>query len=247
MMDPLDLHAFADGELDKDLAAQVKSALSSDPAAKAEFDAVLNLKDILRTRSVKYTSDECWKACVVRMNEIDKTHRVESFVRRYAWSMCTILFVLILGGRYMVKDMHGDTAQTADLGRIFSSVKGTSNVPAASPAQQQIYDNVLRRARVAIGAPVNQADGQVQDIPVHRIILRAGDGNVMLFVAPAVVNFEGSAEIPTEPGVSSAVITSPRGVYENCVIWHSDDSTFVLAGEQSVGDLDTLRERITVR
>lgn len=242
-MDPLDLHAFADGELDQDGAVRVRSALSSDPQAQAQYDAILNLKDVVSSHAVKYDSQECWRACVGRLNEIDKSRRVESFVGRYAWSLCAVLFALILSGRYMMQGMRGNTAQIADIGRILP-LHGSSSSPATS-AQTHLYQNVLNQARAVVGGPVAQSEGEFLDIPVRMLMFRGVPGNVKLIVMPESYNFEDAAEMPTDPGVFSSVLTTPTGVQDNCVIWHKGDSTFVIAGERSVQDLDAIRERIT--
>jgi anti-sigma factor RsiW len=116
MIQRLDLHALADGELDKGEAKLLREALRDDPQAQAEYEVILNFKEMVVQQSVRHEAEDCWKACQVRMNEIDRSRRVESFVGRYAWAMCAVFFVLILGSRFMVNDVRGASARTADLG-----------------------------------------------------------------------------------------------------------------------------------
>src|SRR5690349_7885295 len=99
MTDPKQLHALADEELTPAEASVVRESLKHDPQAAAEYSAILNLKDIVRSNALQHSDEEVWKACVRRLDGIDKTRRVEGFVGRYAWALCGAMFLFILSGR----------------------------------------------------------------------------------------------------------------------------------------------------
>ncbi len=247
MINPLDLHALADGELEKAEAAQLREALKKDPASQAEFESILNFKDVLREKPLRYESEECWRSCVKRLNELDRTKRVESFVGRYSWAMCALVFALILGGRYAVKDVRGDSARMADLDRVFP-VRGNGAAP-ADPDLQRAYKDILDRANGAVDGKglsrVGSSTGTFQGIPAARFILRDSQGPLVLFVIHDLVNFEDVAEDPTRPGMYTGVIRAIGApIVSNCAIWHNRDFTMVLAGNRSPQDLESVAAQV---
>src|SRR5579862_8493519 len=125
-MDPIEIHALADGELDRKAAASLRERMKTDHAARAELDAVLNLKDLVKNHSVNYECDEVWRVCVGRLKELDRSTQVQGYVGKYAWTLCGVLFLAILGGRYAVKDVRGDSARATDLARIFGGQSSSS-------------------------------------------------------------------------------------------------------------------------
>ncbi|MCE9557841.1 MAG: hypothetical protein K8R88_02710 [Armatimonadetes bacterium] len=57
----IDIHGLADGQLEGELKASALNELSSNPKAKAEYDAVLGLKKTLQTHCQGVPNDELWK------------------------------------------------------------------------------------------------------------------------------------------------------------------------------------------
>jgi hypothetical protein len=246
MINPLDLHALADGELEKGEAAQLRQALKNDSEAKAEFEAILNFKDVLKEKPLTYQSEETWRACVKRFNQIDRTKKVESFVGRYAWAMCGVVFALIVGGRYMVKDVRGESARTADLERL---LPGRGAQTAEDPAIEQQFKEILSRAATVTDPnPVKGLQvttGQFQGIPAGRFRLRDAEGTMVLFVIHGDVNFEDVEPDPTHPDMQTGLLTSPAAPYGmNCAIWHSNGFTMALGGDRSSEELEAVAGRI---
>jgi hypothetical protein len=98
-MDWKELQAYSDGELGRDEKRTVEDLLRRDPAARHEVESVYNLKTLLREKALRHDSPEAWKACVGRLDEIDKSRRTEHFVGKYAWGICGAFLVALVLGR----------------------------------------------------------------------------------------------------------------------------------------------------
>ncbi len=98
MIESSKLHALADNELPDEQRAQLMAQLNADPSAQAEYMQILSLKNALRSSASTPECDDLWKACRGRLDEIDKTKRVEAFVGKYAWGICGVFFVAIAFG-----------------------------------------------------------------------------------------------------------------------------------------------------
>lgn len=240
-MDPIDIHALADGEMDRATAADLRERIKADPSAQAEHDAILNLKDLIKIHSLKYECDETWKICVGRLNELDRAKKVQGYVGKYAWALCGVLFVLILGGRYAVKDVRGDSARATDLARIF--VGGQSSQTPMSPDEQRYVHQILSRAKGAITnlRMLHGSSGMMDDVPVNCYRLQDNSGLLSLYDISANVNFEDTDKIPTMPNLSAGVIASADSTkHINCVVWSNEGHTLVLSGPRSVEALESV-------
>ena len=246
-MDPIDIHALADGELDRNAAANLRERIKTDPAAQAEYNAVLNLKDLIRTGSVKYECDDTWRVCIGRLNELDSAKRVQGYVGKYAWSLSAVLFALILGGRYAVKDVRVDSARATDLARIF--VGGQSNATPMDPNEQRYARLILKRAKQNLTKLriTEGSRGMMDGVPIDRYMLQDNAGKLALYDISQNVNFEDTASIPTMPDLSAGVIASTdSSQHINCVVWHEvqDGHTWVLAGPRAVEALESVADEV---
>ena len=77
MIDPLELHAYADGQLDKADRDRVARQLETDAASKAELDSIVALKQFVSAKCEAVECKEEWRKCVGRLNELDKSKRAE--------------------------------------------------------------------------------------------------------------------------------------------------------------------------
>lgn len=98
MIDKSELHALADNELSDQEVAELKGRLEANSTAQAEYLEIISLKSALRATAQTPDCDLLWKACQGRLDEIDKTKRVEAFVGRYSWSICGVFFLAIAVG-----------------------------------------------------------------------------------------------------------------------------------------------------
>jgi hypothetical protein len=225
-----ELHAFIDGELNPEQTKDVRAWIAKDASAQAELNAISNLKDCLKDKSSTHSADDCWKLCVGRLNELDRSRKVEGFVGKYAWAMCAILFALVIGGRYAVSNTKGQTVAAADFGLFHSSSQSPS------PQVQKLFSQILsqahrNRADVRI---LNQSSGMVNDTPVDRVVFADDRGELYYYVFPNPLNLEDASEVSPGAGISGGRIPGSRSSY---VIWVDGGQTNVLVGPRTVEDL----------
>jgi len=241
MTDPKQLHALADEELNPLEANALRSQLKSDPQATAEVDAILNLKDILRSNSLRHNDEEAWKGCLRRLDAIDKSRRVEGFVGRYAWALCGIMFVFIVSGRYAMRNVQGDNARTADLARIFGGSSRASTPE--TRAESKMYSDLLNAVKQSLDSTeieVNRPTfGQVRDMPAARYLMRDRKGDLSLVQVDGVLTVQDTAPMSNAPDLESGTVNGA-----NCVVWHKAGQTFLLSGDRSVNDLAETASRL---
>ncbi len=242
MKDVLKLHALADNQLDPLEAAQIQDAIQNDPALQIEYHAVINVKDCLKTKVSSVTSDETWRVCVRRLDEIDRTKRVEGFVGRYAWAMCSVFFICIsVTGWQNHGRVTGSSIETADLVHVMTGFG--KPVPAAvSPMDGQL-DFIMKRARAALAhKDMNMLDrqpAQMNGLQVSRYVIQDRWGKMMLMVIPAVVVFEDLSPMEENPGIGCGKLGALT-----CVGWHENGYTLALLGDRPPGDLATVAGKL---
>src|SRR5688572_18589792 len=97
MSDWLEIHALADDQLSDEERARANARLEGCEKSRAELAAIHAVKDVLGTRRDAVTCEETWQRCQRRLDELDKTARIEGFVGRYAWALCGAFLALIIG------------------------------------------------------------------------------------------------------------------------------------------------------
>lgn len=100
MNDNLDIHAYADNQLDAQTRAQIEAALAENGSLKREYDDICQMKQLVS----KLETEDCsalWKKCSGRLDEIDRASRVQRFVSKNAWSLCAVFAIAIIGAGVM--------------------------------------------------------------------------------------------------------------------------------------------------
>ena len=105
MIEKSELHALADNELSEQEAANLKERLDGNSRAQAEYLEIIAMKSALRATAHIPECESLWKACQGRLDEIDKTRRVEAFVGRYSWGICGVFFLAIAVGGILNRSM----------------------------------------------------------------------------------------------------------------------------------------------
>lgn len=241
MTEPTQLHAFADGELSTKEANDLREVLRSDPRAAAQVDAILNLKDALAKNSLRHDDEEVWKGCLRRLDEIDKTRRVEGFVSRYAWALCGILFVFILSGRFAMRNVQGETSRIADVTRLFGARPATPQDQAQAKMYEQLLKGVSRGLdahRVDVSPPQT---GFVHDIPAARFLMRDVEGDMILTRVDGLLNLPETSPTST-PGIEAGVAGGA-----NCLVWRLGGRTWVLTGSRPLESLHQVASELLGR
>jgi hypothetical protein len=230
-----DLHAFADGELTLEETRTVRVWIASDPIAQEELNSISNLKDFLRDQSSRHTADDCWKVCVKRLNELDRSRKVEWFVGKYAWAVCAGLFLVVIGGRYVASDTKGETVQAADFGFFHTSHQ------APSPQLQRLFDQILAESRANRSnvRVYNVQVGQMKDTAVEKCTLVDDHGALSYFVAQDVFQLDGASELTQGSGLWGGIVPRAGDSTQplNYVMWLDGGTSHVLIGPRSIEDL----------
>ncbi len=240
MTDPINLHALADGELSSSEAKALHEALKTDARASAEHDAILNLKEMVAKNAVRHMEDEAWKGCLKRLDAIDKSRRVEGFVGRYAWALCGIMFAFILSGRYAMRNVQGDTANTADITQLLRGSR------AASPEEQaraREYEALLKGVAGSLDREEVQIRdvlvGKVHDTPAARFLMRDIEGDFVLTRIDDHLNLQDTVPVPSVPGMSAGVADG-----QNCLVWHTPGHTWILCGSRALSQLGEVASKL---
>ena len=145
MIDPKDIHAYVDAELSQDEATALGADLAS-PAAAREIDAIRNLKRLLREKTEAPETKQAWTRCVKRLDDIDRTRRIETVVGRYAPAFCACLFMaIVLVGRF---SQHGPDVNFKDseFARIVGELSPARPTKTESSDLQKYYHERIRQS-----------------------------------------------------------------------------------------------------
>jgi hypothetical protein len=243
MIDPLALHALADGELEKAEAQRLRHEVEGDTQAAAQLRSIESLKLLLKEKTQQPECGKEWRTCVGRLNELDKARRVEGFVGRYAWALCSMFFIAIVTGGLLGRSGGDRTVQTADLGRLASTLVPARAPHNAAPSEMDRWvDYHLRRARLSMDPSRLQvmavAQGEMDGQRVVRLTLRDPSGDLALLVLPKPLSTAGLQPIRGTGYYAGSVDSL------NLVAWGADERSFVLLSARRHESLQAIAERI---
>lgn len=245
MTDPSRLHALADGQIEASERAEVERELQQDPSAAAEYRSILLMKQVMRTKLSAPESETVWKACVGRLDEIDRTKRAESFVTRYAWALCGVFLLAILFGGLSSR-MNGDRVQTGDVARYVSSLVP---VPGVGAVRNDVAQDMLREAMGRTPETVRLqgiqvtgvAEATVEGRRVFSLRVQDAQGPMALVVIPGVSYVEGTEAVGTEGFFRGQIDRM------NCVAWSDRGAAMLLIADRPQESLQQVAARICVR
>lgn len=245
MIDPIELHALADKELTPEREAALRRELAASPESQIELQAIVTVKQILNEKSVRLECRSEWKACVSRMNEMDRTRKVERFVSgKTAWGLAGGLFAFIVVAGLVGHGPDNASIHSADLARIAASMGPSQD--ARQTAQNKQLDNLLGQAKRSIDPDrltiLSTAFGEADGRPVTRITMRDASGDMALIVVPDVLQLDGLGEVQRDHSFRVSHIGRM-----NCVAWTDGRSTLILVADRGYEDLVTAASRISFR
>ncbi|HMS54063.1 MAG TPA: hypothetical protein PKA27_01560 [Fimbriimonadaceae bacterium] len=180
MSDRLDIHAYADGELGTN---EFESRLN-DPTVQAELDSIRAVKSAV-SKLESVNDKEAWQSCVSRLNEIDRAAKVNTFVGKYAWAICSVFFVFIFGAAILNRVQPNNRIGTGDLAYMASSLSPL----AGSGGNTQRYLEQLGGTRPALNPEKLTVNGAAYAVingrPVTRFDLMDAEGPLVLLVTRA--------------------------------------------------------------
>ncbi len=246
MMDRLDLHAYVDGELSRERSDQVKLSLSGSAEDLREAEAISSLKQMLATRTTQPESAAEWNKCVSRLNEIDKTRKVERVVSKYAPAFCGALLGVILATGLLHKRSDPGHISSPDLAKMAGSLEPMR------PPKKQLGFNEDRW----LGGLINQSklstpdhltvrgvsNGQIGGIPVRSFSARDEKGDVTILVVRQELDLEGMTPMT---GHTNLLAGKLNGV--NCVVQTGKDHTIFIVAQRTFEDLASVSSQVAIR
>lgn len=235
MIDVDKLNALVDNELEPSERAEVESMLAQDSHATAELGGIRLLKSALQDHVRPVPCEDEWRACVKRLNEIDRATKTKSVVDRWAWAMCSCLFAFIIVVGMYNRTNPAFRTGTGDLTRasmsspvrdVFHWVKSQFGKTPTIPQE---------RLQAVAGW-----NGTVNGQPVARILLRDSKGDLMLYVLPGTASIEGVS--PMDDGEH---MTGQNGDATS-VAWTENGIVMVLTAARDANELRDISNTIHV-
>lgn len=232
----LDVHALLDDELAPNERARVQELVKTNKICEAEYHAVREIKAVVHEKCCQPECEEVWKICVKRLQDIDRTRTVESFVGRYAWGICGA-FALVIVGAAAFNRMSGGGLNTGDVARVSASLMPISppRSQTSEDVKQWLQDNLGKamhvpseRIIVTGGALGHMADGK-------RIVeanLMDAQGPLHYYEVDGVGQVNGVQPVTGHDGYSSSTMDD-----HNCVTWIANGNAYVLSGDRSIDAL----------
>lgn len=235
MIDVEKLNALVDNELDSAEKAELEHALAQDPKAAAETVMIRGVKTALQDHIRPVGCDDEWKGCVKRLNEIDGARKTKRIVDKWAWAMCSVLFIFIFSVGMYNRANPGIQARTGDLTRagmekpirdVYHWLKSEFGETPAIPEQ-----------RLHI---VAAQQGTFAGRPVANLHLRDAQGDMSLVMVPGNVRVEGVTQM--DDGTHYACQTGEA----NSVVWDDSGIVMVITGRRDVNDLRDIANAIHI-
>lgn len=229
------MHAYADGELSAAEAAEAKKLMESNPQYRAEYEWALSLKSALANGCKPIENEEGWKACVGRLNELDRVKRAESFVGKYAWAFCAALMVIIVSGGVASRAVNSKVVSSTQIASVLDPIGSgiavsSDRMPDISGSRQLNLQNFSLTSSVA---------GHLENRQFVRYGLRDrnGLGGLAIVVVAGADRVEGVDNPTATKGIFKGQL---NGV--NCVSWKLGTNTCILFGERTPDELVSLAE-----
>ncbi len=242
MSDWMEIHALADGELSGESKRLAEAKLAASSELRAEFDAVLALKSTLKAKCQDEASEALWSACSARLDEIDRTRRVERFVGKYAWGLCAVFFAVILSAGVMNRSFGLGELGTGDVAKVVASLGGSSRASNDGEDMRKW----IRNASITLETGSMRVAGFREGIHEGRqfgVFYLVGDGEQLTLVAVrGLERFDGTEPISPESRYAAGQIDQ-----YNCVTWNDRGFGLMLIGAGDCGQLCSAADNIGLR
>jgi len=228
-MDPIEVHAYVDGELPAGQLAEVKASIDSSPETIREVEAIRGLKTMLRERIETPEIGSSWKSCVKRLDEIDKAQKVERAVNRWAPAICSVLFLGIIGAGLMTRYTHWKpSADSPSVARFLGfSANPTQSIDHQERMLKQSFSSTPVHMQVR-----GVSDYVIDGTPVRRFDVRDASGNLQILLVHEHIDFEGMRTLPDHLSVRVGIVGTT-----NCAARIDGNDTIVVIANRSYKDL----------
>jgi anti-sigma factor RsiW len=233
----MQMHALADDELDDQAKATAAELAQKDPACHAEYQAVQSLKSLLKTHCCCTPPPSLWNQTVKRLDAIDRTRKAESFVGRYAWALCGVFLIMIVGAATTNRLAAKRSVHAGDMAEMASSLSPLA-LPSGS-APKVVHDMV---SSVLGDAPVNAepvdltlrsvAEGLIDGFRVARLTFGDQKGTVALIIVKNADEVHGVQEDHQADGYRVGKLNSLH-----VVSWIDGGYALFVVGQRSADEL----------
>jgi hypothetical protein len=251
MIDPLDLHAFVDGELNSEQAETIRNSLAGSHDAAREVESIRHLKAILTSSTAPPAGQDAWQQCLRRLDEVDrvkeraKSKRIETIVARLAPGLCVVLLacILIVGRRTHHPDLGNlsgpDFAKMAD---------GLSPMrPPRSPGMNFERWQKSRIQESFKSTPDHLTTrgvraGEIDGVPVTEFSARDQYGDLKIYRISQPVGLEGATPMEGHPDL---MVGNLGG--SNCVMRREGGNTILIVADRTPDKLAEVAAQVRIR
>lgn len=244
MSDWLQLHGYADGELDGNERSDVEQMIAGCKRTQRELEAIRTVKQIAASRRDRISCEATWARCRRRLAEMDRAGHVESVVGKYAWALCGAFLLFIFGAAMMNRLGSGAVVGASDVPRLAAGLSPYLFAP-RSQSPQDVGD-FERRALGSAPVRITPTAGQPQIV-----LLRGGQAIIngrhqvridMLDKGSPVTLYalQGADIGGVEPLAGTEDMYYGALNNRNLVGWKEGDYTVLLVGDQSISELRSL-------
>lgn len=250
MIDPLDLHAYIDGELPSEQATPIRLRIEESAEAAKEAEAIRSLKKLLADKKESPPCEAAWSKCVARLDEIDRTKQsakvkwIESIVARFAPGFCLLLFVGILVAPRMIHRNPSDLTDK-DFAKMVGGLSDPASPKAPGTNRERWEEWILRQSFASTpdhltirGAKSGWLDG----VPVTQFIARDPYGDLEMFRIDEPLILKGTVEMEGHPDF---MVGNLNGV--NCLVRNDGPITILIVAQRPYEALAKIASQVTPR
>ena len=234
------VNGLVDGEVSEAERIEAVRLIQAETHLSLEYSSIQALKRKLNEQPYMEVPTKGWADCQSRIRDIERSKTVERFVSKYAWGICGIVFVSIIGGSALNRMNLGHQFGTSDVPQAMS---GLSADPSFSPnsfgtwLKSKLGSAPMERpASIKI---IQGVSGEINNRPAVRLTLSDRTGFLSLFILSGSNAIRGVQ--PIIPGSSF----SEGSVGDlNCVTWSDNGYDMMLVGPRSDHQLYSMAKLI---
>ncbi len=239
-----ELNALADGHLTKAKAEEIQKLVQANPQLTIHYASIVNIK-LAVSQLPKEAQPELMIQVKSRLAEIDRVKKADQFVSRYAWGLCGIVLLTIVGAGAYTR-LHGNSVGLSDVPGYSAGLVS----PTLDNAPQGIASWLKR---LIVGSPAQQSAplrvlkedvGSMGGVPAARVILGNPSDPYTLFIVNSSNPIQGVH--PIDGTAQSHYWVGNVGPC-NCLNWRQGGYQLVLVGKHSESDLESIANSIHVR
>lgn len=230
------IHAYVDGELSQEEAAQFEAKLQTCADTKREFESAKNVKSTLQNKCVPVENAALWQKCQARFRELDTAQRTEQIVNKFRWVLASFVAVAIFGAAFFNRINPKLSVGSEN----FASALSASPSSAATNVGVKPSDWLSQQMGIPVSVPNLESKGlkmermemlDMQGNSVARISYSDGRFPYVLMVFKGMKDIEG-APVEGKPGMCCGEIGRM-----NVVAWEQGGVALMFAGLQSPQEL----------